>query len=214
MKTTRIARWLVLLHIAWIVCGCSISTNPSKPIYYYTLDYQNLSSDEPSSLPVVIRINRFSVSPPFDSQKIIYADKGLHRNAYTHHRWISPPGELMAYLIARDLKASKHFRTVLTPDSALGATHIIEGWIEKFLEEDTDEVWTASLCLHITLLHAENTDPVKRIIFQNTYRAKTNATAKTPGALAEAMSGSVAQISETLLKDIHNALSDSLVSAP
>lgn len=197
--------WSILILI-W--SGCSFSPGPPEPIYYYALDYAPAPMDNSPVLPVTIRVDRFSVSPPFDSQRIIYADKGLHRNAYAHHQWISPPGELLAYLFARDLSSTNRFQAVLTPDSPLRATHIVNGWVEEFLEIDDTNKWRASLCLHITLLSEENRDPTERILYQKTYRSAAAAQAKTPEAIAEAMSDAAAQVSAALVKDIYVTLNE------
>lgn len=197
-----------------ILSGCSFSPGPPEPIYYYTLDYPPAPMGNSPVLPVAIRIDRFSVSPPFDTQRMIYADKGLYRNAYAHHQWVSPPGELLAYLMARDLRGTDHFQTILTPDSPLRATHIINGWVEEFLEIDDTNKCRASLCLHITLLSEENRDPVKRILFQKTYRAAAASQAKTPEAVAEAMSEAAAQVSAAVIKDVYLTLMKNPVDTP
>jgi ABC-type uncharacterized transport system auxiliary subunit len=168
--------------------------------------------DNSPVLPVTIRVDRFSVSPPFDSQRIIYADKGLHRNAYAHHQWISTPGELLAYLVARDLRSTDRFQAVLTPDSPLRATHIVNGWVEEFLEIDDTNKWRASLCLHITLLSEENRDPIERILYQKTYRSAVASRAKTPEAIAEAMSDAAARVSAALVKDIYVTLRENITT--
>lgn len=206
-----IIKWLILV---FTLSACSFSSGPPEPIYYYTLDYSPSPMDNSPVLPVTIRVDRFSVSPPFDTQRMFYADKGLHRNAYAHHQWVSPPGELLAYLIARDLRDTDHFQTILTPDSPLRATHIINGWVEEFLEIDDTNKWRASLCLHITLLSEENRDPVERILSQKTYRAAAASRAKTPEAIAEAMSEAAAQVSAAVIKDIYLTLGKNPVDTP
>ena len=198
--------WVFPLLFVLLITACSFSPAPPQPIYYYTLDYDIAPLADGPVLPAVIRIDRFSASPPFDSQRIIYADQGLHRNAYAFHHWISPPGELMAYMVARDLRRTNRFQAVLTPDSLLRATHIVNGWVEEFLEEDAAESWQASICLHITLLSAESRDPSEKIFYQKTYRARAVSQAKTPSALAQAMSTAAADISGRLIEDLYATL--------
>lgn len=184
-----------------------MSTAPnSQPIYYYTLDYPAPADTNISMLPVALRVERFSVSPPFDSQRMIYADKGLHRNSYAHHQWVAQPGELVPYLIARDLLSVGGFSSVLTPDAALEPSHIINGWIEEFIEDDRPGTWQACICLHITLSDALNHNPAERILLQKTYRTVESCRDNSPGAFAEAMSIAVARISETLGRDVYQHL--------
>ena len=116
---------LLLCIMLLLLSACMHSATTSNPVYYYTLDYATPAGSFSRRLPDVLRVDHFSASPPFNTQRIIYADKGLHRNAYAHHRWIAPPAELLSYLLARDLQDSNAFQAVLAPDNSLPATHII-----------------------------------------------------------------------------------------
>lgn len=196
---------IVSLLTFFLLMGCMGSTPSSQPIYYYTLDYPPPRKATTNTLPVTVRVDRFSVSPPFDSQRMIYADKGLHRNSYAHHQWIAPPGEMVAYSIARDLLAGG-FHSVLTPDAVIEPTHIINGWIEKFIEDDRPGTWQACLCLHITLLDARNHNPTGRILFQRSYGEVEICRNNSPEAFAEAMSTALARVSAALGRDIYQRL--------
>jgi ABC-type uncharacterized transport system auxiliary subunit len=151
-------------------------------------------------------VERFSVSPPFNSQRIIYADKGLHRNAYAHYQWIAAPGELLPFLMARDLGSTKAFHGVLTPDNSLVPTHILSGWIEEFLEKDQVSARQASLRLNITLINALESDPGRRILLQQSYNAQARCEDKKPASLAEAMSTAMAQVSAAVIQDVYRVL--------
>ena len=95
-------RILLPLIIAIMLSACISGSKPSNPIYYYTLDYETPSVQMANHLPFTLRVERFSVSPPFNSQRIIYAHDGLQRNAYAYHQWIVAPAELLPYFLARD----------------------------------------------------------------------------------------------------------------
>ncbi len=194
---------LLTVMAALLLTACMRPSEPSKPIYYYTLDYAAPDKSFHRRLPSVLRVNRFSVSPPFNTQRIIYADKGLHRNAYTRHQWIAEPGELLAYFIARDLRRSDGFKAVLTPDASLNVTHILYGWVEEFIELDRPVPWQAAVRVHLTLVAALDPNPATRILFQKTYSATAPCKAKTPSALAQAMSVAVSQISDPIIADIY-----------
>ncbi len=197
----------LLLFMAIILSACLGSAKPPKPIYYYTLDYAPPAVQLPHHLPCILRVERFSVSPPFNSQRIIYTHSGLQRNAYAYHQWIVAPGELLPYFLARDLRRTNGFRAVLTPDASISATHSLHGWVEEFIEQDASPRWQASAVINITLISNLDHDPTRRILLQKRYSATAPCKAKTPEALAEAMSSAVAEISQTVAKDIHNRLS-------
>lgn len=189
-----------------VLTGCIGNASVPSTVYYYTLDYKSEAPNAPSRLPVVLRVNRFSVSPPFNSQRIVYAEKNLHRNTYAYHHWIAQPGELLSYLLARDLDYCDGFQAVLPADATQPATHDIYGWVEEFIEIDDHNPWQASVRIHITLASALDPDASRRILMQKRYSQKVDCEAKTPAALAQAMSVAVASIYKEVVHDIHSHL--------
>ena len=204
---TRIGGYLLPFVVLFMLAACA-GSKTDKPTYYYTLDYPSPAPKESLKLPHVLRVDRFAATPPFHTQRIIYADKGLHRNAYAHFQWIAAPGEMLAFFLGRDLRSSEAFKAVLSPDATVLPSHIIKGWVETFLEEDFTSRGQASLKLSITLMDARETDVSRRVIFQKSYAAKRECAAMTPAALAVAMSEAAAQISTQMVQDIYDALSD------
>lgn len=189
-----------------VLTGCIGNASAPSTVYYYTIDYDSEAPSAPSRLPVVLRVNRFSASPPFNTQRIVYAEKNLHRNTYTYHHWIAQPGELLSYLLARDLDYCDGFLAVLPADATQPATHDVYGWIEEFIEIDDHNPWQASISVHITLASALDPDASRRILMQKHYRQKAECKAKTPAALAQAMSAAVAFIYKDVVRDIYSHL--------
>lgn len=196
----------VLLGLA-LLTACLGNTKPPQPIYYYTLDYPLPPLQFAQVLPCTLRVERFSVSPPFNSQRIIYSHNGLQRNFYAYQQWIASPGELLPYFLARDLDHTNGLRAVMTPDAALSATHSLYGWVEEFVEKDAASAWQASAIVHITLISNLHHDPTRKILLQKRYSAASTCRDKTPEALAEAMSRAVADISQAVTKDVYDRLS-------
>ncbi|MGD8833599.1 MAG: ABC-type transport auxiliary lipoprotein family protein [Desulfobacteraceae bacterium] len=202
-------------HIGFLLAvlmlsACMAETKPPKPIYYYTFDYEPSTIQMPRQLPITLRVERFSVSPPFHTQRIIYAGKGAHRNAYAYHQWIATPGELLPYLFVRDLRKSNGFKAVLTPDASLHSTHSLHGWVEEFIEKDEASKWLAVATIHISLIINNHSDPTQQIIFQKRYHRAATCNAKTPEALAEAMGDALAKITAGVAKDIHHQLTSTM----
>lgn len=200
----RSALWLSTLLV---LTGCMAASAPPKTTYYYTLDYASEVDSLKQQLPLTLRVERFSVSPPFHTQRIIYAGKGAHRNSYAYHQWIATPGELLPYFFVRDLRRSNGFKAVLPPDSSLSATHSLHGWVEEFIEKDNSKDWQAVATIHVSLINQLNADPTLKIMFQKRYHAAVDCNAKTPEALAQAMGKVVSQITASATKDLHQRLS-------
>lgn len=196
-----------IIVLTVMLSACMGNSAPSRPTYYYTLDYPSPSVPIKHQLPSILRVERFTVSPPFQTQRIIYADKGTMRNSYAYHQWIAPPGELLPYFLVRDLRKTNGFKSVLTPDATLSATHSLHGWVEEFVEKDGNPDCHAQAIIHISLINNINPDPAQKIMLQKRYQAAAPCKAKTPAALSEAMSAVLAKISTDVTKDIHRRLS-------
>ncbi len=203
---TRISCWFPVVF-ALALSACMGNTTAPKPTYYYTLDYPPPSVQIEHQLPAVLRVERFAVSPPFHTQRIIYAGKGNHRNHYAYHQWIAAPGELLPYFLSRDLRDTNGFKAVLTPGSSLYATHSLHGWVEEFVERDGSKNCTAEATIHISLIDNMKSDPTAKVMLQKRYQASSQCSSKTPSALAESMSKAVAGISSDIARDIHHRLS-------
>lgn len=188
--------------------ACVGTTSPPKPIYYYTLLYDPPNSiNGINQLPCTIRVERFSASPPYNGQQMIYAHNGLQRNGYAYHQWIAPPGELVPYFIARDLRKTGSFQAVMPPDAALSTTHSLYGWVEEFIEQDGSPDWHAAATIHISLVANSNRDLASKIMFQKRFNAVVACKTNTPQGLAQAMSEVVSEISQSIVKEIYERLS-------
>ncbi len=206
----RLTLWIAIIVAAGFLpiapTACSLPVSETKPVYYYTIEYAPEPLDIEKRLDYVVRVNRFTATPPYNSQRIIYGDRGLHRNAYASFKWISEPGTLLAFALARDLQQTEAFRAVLAPGTGTPPTHTLQGWVEEFLEEDFTDPAQASVRVSIALIDARRPDPVQRILFQKSYQAKAPCRQKNPAALAEAMSQAVKTLSKQVAQDIYTHL--------
>lgn len=203
---SRVLLLMLLPTVALMPVACVGTTSPAAPVYYYALDYPPPEAITAGPMPHMVRVARFSATPPFNTQRIIYADKGLHRNAYASSQWIAPPGEMLAFALARDLHQTRAYQAVLSPDAALPSTHVVKGWVEQFLEDGTANPARAALRVNITLIDTRPVDPGERILYQKAYDAEAPCTDKTAAALAEAMSTAAAEMAAEIVRDIYDAL--------
>ena len=97
-------------------------------------------------------------------------------------------------------------QAIVTAASALPATHLVFGNIEEFLEADQEPAWQAVLAVTVVLRAQKETDIMKSILLQKTYTATETCKFKNPQAVAEAMSRAMAQVSQQIIRDIHQAL--------
>lgn len=204
---TRTSRYWLPVALAFTLSACMTPSSPPKSTYYYALAYPSTDTRLNRQLPAVLRIERFAVSPPFNTQRIIYAERGHRRNSYAYHQWIAPPGEMLPYFLARDLRKTDGFKAVLTPNTSLTATHSVHGWVEEFMENDGSGNGAAEAVIHITLTDNLNADPTRKIMLQKRYHARIPCHTKTPNALAESMGKAVAKIFAEIARDVYERLS-------
>lgn len=199
---------LCLLMAAMLAsAGCGLS-RPSRPaMRYYSLDYPAPVAKEGPALPVVIRVERFSASPELSGSSMLYSDAPFATKSYALYRWRAVPADMVAYFLARDMKACGLFSAALPYDTRLSPTHSLEGRVEEFYEKDGDgNVMSAMLSVSVTLVREREPDITKKIVFQKTYSEVQKAAVNNPQAVAEAMSAALSRVSGRLIEDVHKAL--------
>lgn len=204
--------WVSCIILCLFAGGCVNLRKPRHQIEFYTLEYDAPQLQGLDPLPLVIRLERFGVAPAYNTNRIIYRDTSFGRNAYTYHKWRANPGDLTSYFLSRDLKQSGLFKGVFSYDSRAGASYVMEGLVDEFFEWDAPDAWHAVLSMSITLLKENEPDVAKKVVFQETYRAKEPCSRKNPQALAEAMSTALSKISGRITRDIHDVLKASGLS--
>jgi len=207
--------WPGVLGLVVLLCsGCAGSGQPSLKVDYYTLEYEAHAPAERSALSCVIEVKRFSVAPEVNSDRIIFRDAAYRRNEYVYHRWRANPADLVTFHLARDLRSTGLFSAVYALTSAMQPTHLLEGVVEGFHEEDGAERWYAVLSISVSLLDRLEPDVTRRVIFQKQYSEREPCSRKNPEALAEALSRAMARISERVSSDVYQSLAKNDESGP
>jgi hypothetical protein len=103
----------LLLCLTLSLAACLNLEQPKNKIEYYTLEYDPPAVGHHQPLPYVIRVQQFSVSPIYNSNRIIYRDKSYKRQAYTYYKWQANPAKFVTYYLSRDLQESGLFKAVL-----------------------------------------------------------------------------------------------------
>ena len=188
--------------------GCVGPTNPVQDVTYYTFSYDPPPAEEMTRLPVVLQVDAFTTATLYNTEKIVYRPESFQRKVYNYHRWQSVPGELVAYYLARDMKASTRFKAVFTQPGQLLPTHLLTGTVDEIFEDDTASGWQAVIGLTVTLADVSEKDADRAIIFQKNYQVSESSASRNPTAVVSAMSLAMSTISERVIADIFNALSE------
>ncbi len=198
--------YLLFLSLPILFGSCVSLKQPVKKIEYYTLEYPPPQMETLNPLPYVIRMDRFTAAPPYNTTQIIYRDHSFKRNAYVYYRWQTNPGTTVTTLLSRDIKNSGLFKAVLDSGSRFSPSYMIEGTVDEFFEWDTKIAWKAILTASIILTEKNDNDIKNRVLFQKTYRKAEICEHKQPKALAEAMSQALSKISKEMIIDVYDCL--------
>jgi ABC-type uncharacterized transport system auxiliary subunit len=207
MAKKNISRlWLWLITGFMLVGGCSGLGKPGERINYYVLEYPSPAITGLEPIPAVVRLERFSVAPQYDTERIVYREKDFVLETYNYHRWRANPGDLVTYFLERDFRESGLFRGVLPRDSRLSPDRVLEGSVEEILEWDGPDQWEAVLAVSIALIARDEPDVSRSVLYQATYREREPCARNHPKALSEAMSRAMARISRRIIIDVHGVM--------
>ena len=199
--------WLFPLLLLF-VCGCADLKQPAVRIDYFTLEYDSPAISDLAPLPVVIKVEPFSVAPPYNTTRIIYRDGAYKRDEYFYYKWRANPGALAAYFLRRDMANAGVFNAVLPPGSRFPFSYLVEGAVDQFYEMDEGEHWMAVLSLTITVMDSKDPDVSRNMLFQKAYHKEKQCKQNNPTGLAEAMSLAMKDISADIIRDIYASIKD------
>jgi cholesterol transport system auxiliary component len=197
---------ILLMCLCLPLTACLNLKQPRNKIDYYSLEYDPPRISDHQLVSHVIKVAQFSVSPIYNTRKIIYRDEAYKRTAYGYHKWQANPAELVTYFLARDMQQSGLFKAVVTHNNRFPHTYVLGGNVDEFLESDLADGWQADLSLNIILISEHETDACKKIVFQKSYHIRKPCRQKNPQALAEAMSAAMSEASAQIISDIYNRL--------
>ncbi len=179
-------------------------TTQAEKTTYYTLEYDPAAPSHLQPLSAVIRVKRFGVAPTYDTNRIVYRKEAFERDAYVYHKWRDNPGEIVTFFLSRDMRESGLFEAVLSPNSRVPASHILEGRVDEFFESDARDGWEAVLSVSIILTAVDPVEVGKKSLFQKSYHRREPCREKTPKALAEAMSHAMSEVSSEITRETYN----------
>jgi ABC-type uncharacterized transport system auxiliary subunit len=197
---------LLVLGFPILLVSCLGNKDASNKIQYYTLEYNPPSLSRKEALPYVIRVERFGIAPMYNTHRIVYRDRSYKREVYTYHRWKDNPGDLVTYFLNRDMRSSGLFGGVFSSDTRFPSSYVLEGTVDEFLEWDSEDTWEAILSLSVVFRAENETHGRETILFQKDYRAHKACKERNPRGLAEAMSQSMAELSEKIMMDVYDHL--------
>lgn len=201
-RTTMIAVATAMLS------GCVSLSAPPPPTQEYLLDYAPPANQGPP-LPVVLRLSHMSIAATYARSGIMYRTSDHEIGSYTYHQWVTDPPSMIGDLLARDFADAGQYTAVLNGPSRLRPDYEVSGMIEEMEERIGDGRNTAHLQIRV-LLRRLAVDTDKKVVFQKTYTADEPISGNNTSELVAAMSRSLQKISESLRRDVYEAISADL----
>jgi cholesterol transport system auxiliary component len=199
-------RVLLPVFFLLLISACTPARSPGRAFEYYTLEYPSPAFGNRPPLSELLTVERFSTVQAFKSTAMVYRSAPSVLNAYTYHRWKSPPPEMVTDLVLRDLRQSGLFKAVFSDYDEADARFVLQGRLEEFLEIEERGNRKAMLSINITLMDRSRREHAGGIIFQKGYRALEPLEAQTPADLARAMSRAMEKASRQMTSDIYGAV--------
>lgn len=205
----------------WVTLGASVVSACSSLVKlqseypktsYYRLDYrlappaQLLLSPE-QRLPEIVFVKGFSIDSEFDTDHILAFTPSAEIQRYQYHRWISEPRELVTAFVINRLQASELFSGgVFAETSGVIPTVELEGRIVEYAGKNAAGANGAVLTMHVAVRRITDTSSAQTILFQKTYSQSVARSSDSAASIPPALSLALAAATDSLGKDIVQAL--------
>ena len=205
-RMTKNSWMVIVLASTLFLWGCLSLERKTPSFFYYTLEYAVPQIPGIKPLNAAVYVERFVANPPYDTDRMIYRQEKFERDAYLYHRWRTRPAEMISFLLARDLRASRVFHRVYREYLPPVGGYKLKGVVEDFLEWDSREHKEAVLRLRIILSKGNASFGNEKSLFEKTYLARKIIQHENPNGLAQAMSQALKEVSGAVIKDIYHVL--------
>ena len=178
-----------LILIALTAAGC-LNLNKSYPEKrLFVLDVGTPQQETPSNSAIVLKINKFLVSPLFTGRAMVYRVADLQYESDFYDEWFIAPGALVTQQFHEWLSRTGRFRFVLLGTNHIEPTHRLQGSVAEFygdyrLAESPKAIFGIEL-LFFDGLHEG------QAIFRRTYHEEVPLADRSPDALAAGLTQAV-----------------------
>ncbi|MEJ2098116.1 MAG: ABC-type transport auxiliary lipoprotein family protein [Deltaproteobacteria bacterium] len=192
--------------VAILLTGCISLHQTQPPVEFYTLEYDPPAFQETAPLPFIIKIEPFSTSPVYDSERMALKKQKFKRDEYVYHKWRALPGEMVAAFLARDFAESGRFQAVIASESVPTYSHLLAGHVEEFFKLQENGSCRAVLAVQITLSGLMHRNLQDAVLLQKRYARSEACPDSTPAAFVEAMSRAMQRVSGQIIQDVYTSL--------
>ncbi len=188
------------------ISGCASLLRTKAPDYFQ-LDYAFEPSTCSKPFPGAVRVWSFSASAPYDNEQMVAVTPSGNVRSSSNHKWISPPGDMLADKLMRDLSMSHVFEDAVPVGSPIAAVYGISGHVYRFAIEENGSPPCAVLDVEITMWRES---PPRTVLFRKHFHYRSAPLSKTePLEFAGAMAGLASRLSVDLRNGLCAITADS-----
>lgn len=182
MSRNDLLRVVGLVGLLTLVTGC-LNLNKSYPEKrLFVLDVSPTPRAATSNSPVVLKINKFRVSPLYGGRQMVYRTGDLQYESDFYDEWFISPSSLLTQQFHSWFSKSGQFQYVLMGTNHLEPTHLVEGKVSEFYG-DYRASSSPKAILGIDLQVVEGLRR-EHIVFQRTYHREVSLSDRSPDTLA------------------------------
>jgi cholesterol transport system auxiliary component len=152
----------------------------------FVLDISSEQREPAPDAAMVLKINKFRVSPLFAGRAMVYRTADLQYESDFYDEWFVAPGVLVTQQLQNWLAKSGRFRFVLMGTNHIEPTHLLEGTVTE-LYGDFRSAGSPKAVFGLEL-HVLDGLNERQVLFRQTYHKDVPLADRSPDALAAGLS--------------------------
>ena len=164
----------------------------------FVIDVGAPQQQTPPNGAIVLKINKFRVSPLFTGRAMVYRVADLQYESDFYNEWFVAPGTLLTQQVHQWLSQSGGFQLVMAGTNHVEPTHLLEGTVTEFYG-DFRATPQAVLGLELLLLDAGHG---RQPFFRRTYHQAIPLRDRSSEALARGLTEALRVVLVDMAKDL------------
>jgi ABC-type uncharacterized transport system auxiliary subunit len=119
------------------------SCGSARPVRHYTLQLPAVPDPSPTNVyPFTLVVGRIQAPEILEEEPIVYRTGPNEIDTYPYHQWVESPAQMVRDRLARRLRDSGKYRSVVQLGSSLQGDFVLHGMLYDFEEVDAERVET------------------------------------------------------------------------
>lgn len=175
LLTPKLIVWLrrsikfAALFFPLLLAGCAVNVNTNK----YSLNNICIRPHCSHSCYTLLVANP-TAQAGYDTDQMLYMQCPYQIKAYSYNRWVAPPHEMLATLLAQSLRNTCYFNAVVTPPFAGTIHYRVESRLVKLQHEFFCSPSRVRMILHVVLVNSITNNAIAERVIERVICAPMN----------------------------------------